>query len=202
MQFRKSWRIQMIKINRPPCPNPNALQNNDFKNPVNKDALKTASHDKCMYCESKVSHIYFGDVEHIKPKSIFPDLEYDWNNLGYACAKCNNKKSNRFDSNTPYIDPYQEEPSNFIIFSGEFVWEKQGSERGKITIIDIGLNRTDLLEKRRVKITSFHRAVSQAFMHENERLRSLAIAALKSDVAPDKEYSLCVRTYLKLQGIN
>src|SRR5262249_33142527 len=34
-----------------------------------KEALKQAQHDKCCFCESKVSHISFGDVEHFRPKA-------------------------------------------------------------------------------------------------------------------------------------
>jgi hypothetical protein len=33
-----------------------------------KSALINAQHDKCAFCESKVSHIAHGDVEHYRPK--------------------------------------------------------------------------------------------------------------------------------------
>ncbi|MEE9118515.1 MAG: HNH endonuclease, partial [Calditrichia bacterium] len=59
----------MIRIERPECPRPIALTNQNYKHPINKDTLRRSSHDKCMYCESKISHIDFAHVEHIKPKA-------------------------------------------------------------------------------------------------------------------------------------
>jgi hypothetical protein len=34
-----------------------------------KTALQKAQHDKCAFCESKFSHIAYGDVEHFRPKA-------------------------------------------------------------------------------------------------------------------------------------
>ena len=34
-----------------------------------KQALLEAQHGKCAFCESKVAHISFGDVEHFRPKA-------------------------------------------------------------------------------------------------------------------------------------
>ena len=34
-----------------------------------KDALREAQHGKCAFCESKISHIAHGDVEHFRPKA-------------------------------------------------------------------------------------------------------------------------------------
>jgi group II intron reverse transcriptase/maturase len=46
----------------------------------------------------------FGDVEHIKPKAIFPVLEFEWENLGFVCARCNNAKRDFWSDETPVID--------------------------------------------------------------------------------------------------
>lgn len=59
----------MIKLERPDCPYPAALEAGNYKHERNKLALKQASHDKCMYCECKISHIDFAHIEHIKPKA-------------------------------------------------------------------------------------------------------------------------------------
>jgi hypothetical protein len=75
-----------------------------------KAALRIAQHDKCGFCESKVSHVAFGDVEHFRPKSavrsrpgealISPGyfwLAYEWENLMFACECCNRRhKGNLF----------------------------------------------------------------------------------------------------------
>ena len=111
----------MIKISRPVCPYPTALENKKYNHPKNKQALKEANSDKCMYCESKISHNGFAHIEHFRPKAQdkHPDLEFIWDNLGYACEKCNNEKSNKFHNDLPYIDPYQEIPSEFFIAYGK-----------------------------------------------------------------------------------
>ena len=84
-----------------------------------------------MYCESKITHIDFGDVEHIKPKSPskFPELEFEWENLGIACGKCNLAKHDKYFVETPFIDPYLEEPSDHLAAVGTLLLHRGGSER-------------------------------------------------------------------------
>ena len=80
-----------------------------------KSALKKAQHDKCAFCESKVSHVAYGDVEHYRPKGAVRQsdrdhleqpgyfwLAYVWENLFFACQLCNQSfKKNLF----PLADP-------------------------------------------------------------------------------------------------
>ena len=48
--------------------------------------------DKCMKCKKtkRATHI-----DHIKPRSKFPELELDFDNLQVLCKKCNLEKSNK-----------------------------------------------------------------------------------------------------------
>ena len=190
----------MIQIERPACPHPEALNNQNYKHPANKAALREASNGKCMYCESEIDHSDFAHIEHIKPKRTdkFPELAYVWSNLGYCCEVCNNSKASNYDTNTPYIDPYAEDPSEHIVFAGAIAFQKQGSERGELTIRDIKLNRPELAEKRMAKIDAFHRAIDAAYRTNNDTLREAAISALHDSGLPDKEFSLCIRSFLEL----
>ncbi len=75
-----------------------------------KEALIKAQHDKCFLCESKITHIDYGDVEHFRPKKAFQQnakenltfpgyywLAYDWKNLFLVCKICNQRhKKNLF----------------------------------------------------------------------------------------------------------
>lgn len=75
-----------------------------------KTALSTMQHDKCCFCESKLAHIGYGDVEHYRPKGGYKQnesealqplgyywLAYDWNNLLLSCTLCNQQyKKNLF----------------------------------------------------------------------------------------------------------
>jgi|688.fasta_scaffold566903_2 5-methylcytosine-specific restriction endonuclease McrA len=44
----------------------------------------------CMKCQSK-KQIH---IDHIKPRSLFPELELDFDNLQVLCKTCNERKSN------------------------------------------------------------------------------------------------------------
>ena len=71
-----------------------------------KAHLRSEGGDKCAYCESKITHIYWGDVEHIKPKGQFPRNRLDVENLCLACAKCNNLKLDYWSDTLPLINPF------------------------------------------------------------------------------------------------
>jgi uncharacterized protein (TIGR02646 family) len=145
----------MRKIKRPSCPNPAALKKS-YKNRDNRKALINAFSGKCMYCESNFAHISYGDVEHIKPKSKYPELKFQWDNLGISCTICNNNKSDKFSDNTPYINPYDEDPEDHVTAFGAVIYHKCGSERGELTIKDIELNRAGLVENRYARLAVCH----------------------------------------------
>ena len=190
----------MINIERPVCPNPMALENGDYKNRINKNALREASYDKCMYCESTISHIDFAHIEHIKPKAPdkYPELICVWENLGYACPRCNVAKSEKFIESTPYINPYSEDPEEHIFAFGTFLFAKNGSERGELTIVDIGLNRNELIEKRQGRIDELTKAMNACFRTKNESLRKNALQEIKKEALPDKEFSLVINKLLSI----
>jgi len=181
----------MRRLHRPACPNPEALKSN-YKHPDNKGALLRASHGKCMYCESQVSHVYFGDVEHIRPKAAgkYPELEFEWDNLGYCCARCNNAKKDQFDATCPLVDPYSEDPSAHLIAFGSSVRHKAGSERGALTIATIDLNRAELIEKRAIRLSQLQNALDACYRTANETVRATLLAALDEEGAADKEFSM------------
>lgn len=80
-----------------------------------KNALIKAQHKKCCFCESKITHASYGDVEHFRPKGGTRQqagddlakpgyywLAYDWSNLFLSCTLCNQRhKRNLF----PLVDP-------------------------------------------------------------------------------------------------
>jgi uncharacterized protein (TIGR02646 family) len=144
-----------------------------------KSALRDAQHNKCCFCESKISHISYGDVEHYRPKSGWIQdaevlnkpgyywLSYNWDNLLLACQICNQRhKKNHFPlrnntnraishdqdiaSEEPlFIHPTLDNPENFITFREEVPVAISGNDRGTITIDRLGLNRETLNDQRR-----------------------------------------------------
>ena len=57
-----------------------------------KDDLVRMFRSKCAYCESKITHVDYGHIDHYRPKSKFPDLTFEWSNLLLACGICNGTK--------------------------------------------------------------------------------------------------------------
>lgn len=47
---------------------------------------------RCAYCEDSVAD----EVEHIKPKDLYPEAVFEWDNYLYACGPCNGPKNNQF----------------------------------------------------------------------------------------------------------
>lgn len=83
--------------------------NHDFKSKVYRDGtlkeLETIYQNKCGYCETDTTAGAPMQVEHYRPKAKVTEdathegyywVAYEWSNLLLSCAKCNNKKRNRF----------------------------------------------------------------------------------------------------------
>lgn len=84
--------------------------------------LESMFNGKCAYCESKIKHISYTEIEHFKPKSSYPEFTFEWDNLLLACGICNGKqgKSDNFPDATqggPYIDPCHEDPADHFNFN-------------------------------------------------------------------------------------
>lgn len=60
---------------------------------------------RCMYCEDSEAD----ELEHRRPKSLYPRQTFDWDNLLYACGVCNGPKNNKFAVlNPPFSAGYKE----------------------------------------------------------------------------------------------
>ena len=91
---------------------------------------------RCMYCEDSAAD----EVEHFKPKDLYPEVAFVWRNYLYACGGCNGGKDNHFsviapgtgelvnitrprgarvtppsDGAAALIDPRRENPADFIV---------------------------------------------------------------------------------------
>lgn len=67
-------------------------------------ALEKLFHDKCAYCESKMTAVADWNVEHFRPKGRVAEREehagyywlvYDWNNLYPSCIPCNQRRKDK-----------------------------------------------------------------------------------------------------------
>ena len=65
---------------------------NKYQQKTIKDSLVKMFHNKCAYCESKIGHVTYGEIEHFYPKGTYIDKTFDWDNLLLSCQICNNPR--------------------------------------------------------------------------------------------------------------
>ena len=68
--------------------------NSRYKTDDVKKNLEKLYKNKCAFCETNIER---WDVEHFRPKSLYPWLAYSWDNLLLACPTCNGHKNNHFE---------------------------------------------------------------------------------------------------------
>jgi uncharacterized protein (TIGR02646 family) len=191
-----------------------------------KKALRKAQHDKCAFCESKITHVSYGNIEHYRPKMGFQQqredpicppgyywLAYDWDNLLLACECCNNSgkdygKGNLFPLEDPgaraldhshditqekplLLHPAKDDPAEHLVFNGADISPKNGSKRGDATIKTLGLDRSELFERRYKwlkTIQTMLRLLPLGAPQDHE-----ARVWLRENLSPDAEYSAMAR---------
>ena len=162
-----------------------------------KLALRIETNDKCAYCESKIPHVDYGDVEHIIPKSSRPDLRFDYLNLTYSCAICNNKKGNYYDPELPLLNPFSDDPSEHLDAFGPMIMRKINSDRGLLTQLQLELNRTELCERRLDRLEKIQVLIERQQSSGSLSVRRVLLEQLEEECNSDKEYSLVVRSYIE-----
>jgi len=158
------------------------FNNGIYGHPEVKLALRHAQDGKCCFCESKIDHISYGDVEHYRPKAGWIQdteklnrpgyywLAYDWDNLLLSCQICNQRHKKNFfplldkderalshadgieKEAAVFIKPDKDEPEALIEFKEEIPFPVEDNPRGKQTIEKLGLDREILNERRREKL--------------------------------------------------
>ncbi|MFY4776143.1 HNH endonuclease [Metabacillus sp. RGM 3146] len=126
---------------------PPSLSKN-YRHPDIKKALLSETHGKCAYCESRITHIDYGDIEHILPKSKNPELTFAWDNFTISCRKCNQSKADYDDKNLPLLNPYKDFPEQEIFFLGPIPFANPKNDRALISLKRLKLDRMELIEKR------------------------------------------------------
>jgi uncharacterized protein (TIGR02646 family) len=149
--------------------------------PALNRALLEVFHKKCAYCETRLVG-QFGIVEHFRPKTSGMEdrsftgywwLAYEWQNLLVCCQRCNMMKANRFpikgkrasptaigselSKEKPLLlDPCIDKPDEHLAFDDSGAIAAK-SERGRVTIQVLGLNREELVENRKREIEALVR---------------------------------------------
>jgi uncharacterized protein (TIGR02646 family) len=160
-----------------------------YKHEQVRDALRDLFHGKCAYCETKTEVATWGHIEHYRPKSRFPKAAFDWDNLLWACPRCNSEcKGEQFPEAAdggPVLDPCDDEPSDHLFFDYDPIARLASvygkTTRGQTTVDLLQLNRPELRAQRSRQVS--HLAALAVFAQGNADARRLLDEA-EADDAP------------------
>lgn len=192
-----------------------------------KQKLIEAQHDKCCFCESKIRHISYGDVEHFRPKGGVRQtprgplgkpgyywLAYEWSNLFLSCQLCNQRfKGNLFplenpreraishhddiDAEKPRFISPAEDPEQYIAFRKEVAYAIDDNSRGNATIEALGLNRDKLLSRRFGYFAILQLIQETATLGLPKSLRKKAKTQITKCTQSSSQYASMVRCAVK-----
>jgi uncharacterized protein (TIGR02646 family) len=125
----------------------------------------------CCYCDCSQA----AEIDHVRPKSLYPSAVFLWSNFLWVCGRCNKLKSNNFaiitsdqikrlprapsteppDGEPALIDPRVEDPLDFLeldLYTFSLIpaygLSGLGLERAEYTIEALGLDDEPLLTRR------------------------------------------------------
>lgn len=178
-----------------------------------KEALFSSSYEKCAFCECKPSEGGNIEVEHFKPKSIYPDSTFEWDNFLPSCRKCNGLKSDHDTVKEPIINPYDVDPSTVFKYNDIRIVAKDGLNKvtAKRTIEICNLNSVRLMKPRSeilVNLYYFIDSLTEALTDYDEadtdikkrnRLRSIneSIEQIELLMQPQEKYSAFCTNFLE-----
>ena len=175
---------------------PTNTEKSRYNHPHVKAALLAETRGKCAYCESKMRHVSYGDIEHVVPKSDDPSKWFEWHNLTIACDVCNTKKSNIQVSGDDFIDPYLFDPEDCFWFFGPIINPSPGNESAKLTERLLDLNRVELVERRSERIQDIMRMLDVVVRVRQELLKAVLWDEFCREAEADKEYAAMSRTII------
>lgn len=119
----------------------------------------------CAYCEGEYDDTSYAEIEHFKPKSLYPELMFEYSNMNLACQICNTNKKEKYDDKL--INPTVEDPEEHLRYKTYIL--KPLDERGKLTINMFDINSEERLNKRK----SVYDEVNKRMLLVNKWLNNL-----------------------------
>lgn len=133
---------------------------NKYRHPDIQAAVGEMTKGKCVFCESIINETTYLNIEHFKPKSKFPDLTFDWNNLFPSCLMCNNGKDKDVDGHpADLVNPLAEDPEQYFTYKELKICARDSapnSQKANDTIINCKLQRNSLIIERSKILTQFY----------------------------------------------
>lgn len=182
-----------------------------YRHTAIKDILFASSNHKCAFCEGKPAENGHIEVEHFKPKSIYPELTFEWSNFLPSCKKCNLSKLNHDTGTFPIVNPYISDPEDFFFYEDIRIKAIRDNPIANDTIEICGLNAVRLMVPRGELLANLHEFAksigeavddynqSDAGVKKTNRLRKIAesINTIDELTKPESKYSAYCKHYLE-----
>lgn len=181
----------------------NQTKRNRYRHPEIKATLKAETHEKCVYCESRIGHNTPGDVEHKVPTSRDQSRHFDWLNLTIACTECNRRKNDYYREHDGFLDPYLDKVDDFLDHNGPVVMAKVGKERGEIFVSILKLcsaERFTLVAQKIQKLNELQHILERYNTSTPGALKEILKRQLIEMASPVSEYSAMVQCALRTKG--
>ena len=160
-----------------PAGRPNLPQPLDHEWSFYSESLGASSTNNCWYCERRCQGVggWSPTVDHFRPRSLFPELTYEWSNWIFSCRRCNvDNKQNKWPE-LGYVDPsttvVAEQPEQYFDYDTDSgrIFAKSGvsdaaQRRAWDTIDDLGLSKSDLVNPRFTSIRQFIEELTQELL--------------------------------------
>lgn len=176
-----------------------------YRHPDIKLKLKEETAWKCIYCESKIGHNTPGDVEHMIPSSKKEEFHFIWENLTVACTECNRRKSDYFEEDNEFLNPYIDDVENLVEHYGPVMGWLNGNIRAEITIKTLelnGHNRISLISRKIEKIEEFNNLIERFINASNIILKALLKRQIVNMLDIKSEYSGMLLSIKEQKGLN
>lgn len=182
---------------------------NKYRHDQIKSELVKMFHGKCAYCESKITVVTYGAIEHFRPKGEYLDLTFEWTNLLLSCDVCNDAghKGVKFpldiNGNPLLIDPTDgiTDPNMHLEFSWDAIAGLASvygrDDRGKTveTIFDLNgmKGRKELVSHR----SKYVKRLCALLRYAQQTGDKEAIALLRESCNSGEEYSAFAIAYIQ-----
>ncbi|QCO18877.1 hypothetical protein D3869_26785 (plasmid) [Azospirillum brasilense] len=147
-----------------------------WNKPYIRERLLEMSHDKCIYCESKLEEDSYLRVDHFYCREHYEEKVALWHNLLPACEKCNGKKSSLNVAIEPIIDPTNQNPSDHLSLVNCVLFGKDSLGRNTQKVLQLSRRFGETWWK-----------ISKAIHDKVDVLESKAHRVSKSKLVSDQE---------------
>lgn len=147
--------------------------------------------------------VSYGAVEHIRPKSVFPNLAATWSNLGYCCSRCNtNKGAYWVDSaGLRLLNPYEDSVSEHLAWAGPLPVVAGNSTRGENTLRQLKFSaRPDLLVARARRLEELDLRIRRWELESREAYKDVLAEDVRIAIADTVEFAAALQSFAEIRG--